>query len=842
VQKPYLFAWSCFDAVFFPAAFALTSTFNKLLCLCKGGDMKHEKFSTSGLGIAASLETEKERILVGRTELEVLDQSPVGLIKINREGEITYANLKMLEIIDAGSYQGKTLKDIFDEANLAKVEQRLKRRWRGKNDEYEAFMTRSDGHLVPVMISAVPERTLKGKVCGSVALVRSLEVEHYIDKIHEEIENESDYKKMLHAVARITAEIIPFDLFSVVIFSAAGQHVRQLFSYSPEGGETQYAVRWWEVPKEIIKEMQKQQVVTRVSDLQEYFSKEVWKKFKHRHVISDFLAAGYHSRLLFMVIRAGRIVGAVGLYSKSEKPFSLKHETILRSLPLDKAVIMACSLEEKKTIEFRLDLMKKISMACEKIQDVGQLIVDSIADQSSLDIVYLFMVDDSRRLFRLMCQAGSKKLPDGYTQSLNEGVLSLVYEKNKNLEIGENHDLYIPNVRENRAAKRVFKPIYTDTVSKICLPIRTKEAFWILNIEDPLENAFSQEEFEALKLVRDEIGSFLSRSWLFHSLENTQDSTSDAIISTDSRGDIKQVNPASCHLLGYAKEDLTGTNLKKYFKDPETSKEALSEGDFPNREVVWQKRDGSDLRILLSGVQLPQFFGRQIFIAKDLSLQKKLEKLEYLGKVSIELAMQIRTPLSLMFSWLNRLKAQAADPSAAEILDKTLRQLKKVELTFDRLAFLGYEGPTGLIPYTAMSLDAQEIIRRLEEDLPQTELERIDFQVQENLPLFQGSLAQLAFCLETMISYLLRFLPENEKVKVAFSRRKHHLVVDVRGVFPEESLKGPSGVMDIALGTNIMRQFIETDHKGRFCHRFDQKKQILHFSIGLSMTAGADHG
>ena len=750
----------------------------------------------------------------------------------------------MLEIIDADSYQGKTLKNIFNEGNLAKVEQQLKRRWRGKSDEYEAFMTRSDGHLVPVMISAVPERTLKGKVCGSVALVRSLEVEHYIDKIHEEIENEPDYKEMLHTVARITAEIIPFDLFSVVIFSTSGQHVRQLFSYSPEGGETQYAVRWWEVPKEIIKENQKQQIVTRVSDLQEYFSRKVWKKFKHLHVISDFLAAGYRSRLLFMVIRAGRIVGAVGLYSKSEKPFSVKHETILRSLPLDKAVIMACSLEEKKTIEFRLDLMKKISMACEKIQDVGQLIVNSIADHFALEIVYLFMVDDSHRLFRLMCQAGSKKLSDGYTQSLNEGVLSLVYEKNKNLEIGKNHDLYIPNVWENRAAKRVFKPIFTDIVSKICLPIRTKEAFWILNIEDPLENAFSQEEFETLKSVRDEIGSFLSRSWLFHSLENTQDSTSDAIISTDSRGKIKQVNPAACHLLGYAKEDLTGTNLKKYFKDPETSEDALSKGDFPNREVVWQKRDGGDLRVLLSGVQLPQFFGRRIFIAKDLSLQKKLEELEYLGKVSIELAMQIKTPLSLMFSWMNRLKAKAQDLdlSAAETLDKTIRQLKKVELTFDRLAFLGYEKPTGLIPYTAMSLDAQEIIRRLEEDLPQTELERIDFQVQENLPLFQGSLAQLAFCLETMISYLLRFLPENEKVKVAFSRRKHHLVVDVRGVFPEESLKGPSGVMDIALGTNIMRQFIEADHKGRFCHRFDQKKQVLHFSIGLSMTAGEGYG
>jgi PAS domain S-box-containing protein len=804
--------------------------------------MKLKEHPSSGLGIVASLEPEKERILCGRTELEVLDQSPVGLIKINRDGEITYANRKMLEIIDVGSYQGKTLKDIFNEANLAKVEQRLKRRWRGKSDEYEAFMSRSDGHLVPVTISAVPERTLKGKVCGSVALVRSLEVEHYIDKIHEEIENEPDYKEMLHAVARITAEIIPFDLFSVVIFSTSGKHVRQLFSYSPEGEATQYAVRWWEVPKQIIKEMQKQQIVTRVRNLQEYFSKKVWQKFKHRKVISDFLAAGYRSRLLFMVIRAGRLIGAVGLYSKSETPFSLMHETILRSLPLDKAVIMTCSLEEKKTIEFRLELMKKISMACENIQAVGQLIVDSIADHFALDIAYLFMVDDNRRLFHLMCQAGSKKLSDGYTQSLNEGILSLVYEKNKNLEIGKNHDLYIPNVREDRAAKRVFKPIYTEIVSKICLPIRTKEAFWILNIEDPLENAFSQEEFEALKSVRDEIGSFFSRSWLFHSLENTQARTSDAIISTDSRGNIKQVNPAACHLLGYAMEDLTGTNLKKYFKDPETSEEALLEGDFPNREVVWQKRGGGDLRILLSVVQLPQFFGRRIFVAKDLSLQKKLEELEYLGKLSIELAMQIKTPLSLMFSWLNRLKAQAVDLSAAETLDKTIRQLKKVELTFDRLAFLGYEEPTGLIPYIAMSLDAQEIIRRLKEDLPRTELERINFQVQENLPLFQGSLAQLAFCLETMISYLLRFLPENKKVKVAFSRRKHHLVVDVRGVFPEESLKGPSGVMDIALGTNIMRQFIEADHKGRFCHRFDQKKQVLHFSIGLSMTAGEGHG
>jgi PAS domain S-box-containing protein len=795
---------------------------------------------TSGSGITAFLDAKKERILSGRTELEVLEQSPLGVIKINRAGEITYANRKMLEIIDVGSYQGKTLQDIFTEAIWAKVEKRLKKRWRGKSDEYKTFMTRSDGRLVPVMISAVPEWNLKGEVCGSVALVRSLEVEHYIDKIHAEIENEPDHKKMLHAVARITAEIIPFDLFSAVVFSTSGQHLRQLFSYSPEGEQTQYRVRWWDVPKEFIKEMRQRQIVTRINGLQEYFSKAEWQKFKHQEVIHDFLAAGYRSRLLFNVIRSGRSLGAVGLYSKSKKPFSPKHEAILRSLPLDKAVNVACNLEEKKTTEFRLELMKKIAMACENIQEVGQIIVDGIADHYDLDIVSLFLVDDSHRLFRLMCQAGSKKLPEDYTQSLQEGVLSLVYAKNKHLEIGKNHDFNIPNVWENGAAKSVFKTAY-DTVSKICLPIRTKAGFWVLNIEDPLENAFSKEEFEAIKSLRDEIAAFFSHSWLLHSLENTQASTSDAIISTNSLGNIKQVNPAAGHLLGYAMEDLIGTNLKKYFKDPETSEEALLEDDFPNREVVWQKRDGGDLRILLSGVQLPQFFDQRIFIAKDLSLQKKLEELEYLGKVSVELAMQIKTPLSLMFSWLNRLQAQAGDPSAAETLDKTVRQLKKVELTCDRLAVLGYEEPTGLIPYTPMSLDAQEIIRRLDEDLPRIELERIDFQVQENLPLFQGSLAQLAFCLESMISYLLRFLPENEKVQVAFSRRKQDLVVDVRGVFPEESLNGPAGVMDIALGTNIIRKFIEVDHKGRFFRSFDQKKQVLHFSIGLSMTSGEGH-
>ena len=48
--------------------------------------MKLKKYPTSGLGTGASLEPEKEKILCGRTELEVLDQSPVGLIKINRDG------------------------------------------------------------------------------------------------------------------------------------------------------------------------------------------------------------------------------------------------------------------------------------------------------------------------------------------------------------------------------------------------------------------------------------------------------------------------------------------------------------------------------------------------------------------------------------------------------------------------------------------------------------------------------------------------------------------------------------------------------------------------------------
>ncbi|MDD5641880.1 MAG: PAS domain S-box protein [Syntrophales bacterium] len=776
-----------------------------------------------------------------RTELEVLRQSPVGVVKVNLEGEINYANRKMLEMIGVDSYQGKKIKDIFNKSNLAKVNQQLKKRRLGESGEYETFLTRSDGHLIPVMISAVPEWDLSGKVSGSVAVVRSLEIERCVDQIHKVIERGADYQEMLQVVAETTATMVPYDLFMVHNFSTSGRHVRQLFTYSPEGGEPHWGIRWWEAPNEVIRDMQQQKTVHRIDDLNEYFSQEVWKKSRYWQQISEFLEKGYRSRLLFPVVREGRIIGAIGLYSKAEKPYSTKQEAILRSLPLDKVVIMVLSLIEKKDLKFRLDLMKKISMVREKFQDVGQFIVEGIADHYALDIVYLFMVDDNRRLFRLMCQAGANKLPDDYTQSLQEGILSLVYRKNKNLEIGKNYDFNIPNVWKNRVAKEIFKPIY-NTVSKICLPIRTEEAFWILNIEDPRENAFSEEEFEALQLVRDEITSFFSRSWLYHSLETTLNITSDAIISTDRSGNIKRVNPAACHLLGYAKEDLICKNLKRYFKDQETSEEALKEVNFPNREVVWQRRDGGDLRVLLSGLELPREFAQRIFIAKDLSLQKKLEELEYLGKLSTELAMQIKTPLSLMFSWMNRLKAQAADLAAAEPFDKTIRQLKKVELTCDRLAFLGYGASVSMIPFTAMSLDVQEIIRRLQEDLPRSELDRIDFKVQEKLPLFQGSLEQLVFSLETMISYLLRFLPEEELVEVAFSLRKHQMVIDIRGVFPEEALKGPASLTDIALGTNIIRQLIEADHKGRFCHRLDQEKQVLHFYIGLPLTVGEGHG
>ncbi|MCK4817986.1 GAF domain-containing protein, partial [bacterium] len=477
---------------------------------------------------------------------KIYDMSPLGIVKLDTKGAFTYANAKALEICGTDTLQGKTVKDILpDEKNFATVETNLARRKTGLSDEYELEITRlNDGKRIPLVISAMPVTDLSGNVLGSMAIMRNMLQEKTIEAIHKHIITIRDGKQILEAVAKETQQVIPFDRFSVAVYSDDMKHLRQLFSYCP--GEVtdpiKWQIRWWEIPDSVA-DWLKQKETPPIGDIEAFLSEDRWKNLRHRPEIKQLLEEGYRSIIRCPIIREDRIVASVTLYSKTKHAFDGNHLELLKKLPLEKAVHMALYYDKTEDLAFRLDLIREISSVSNSIKKVGDLIVSRVAEHYDWQNVSLFRVDEGRHVIRLLSQKASSKallIPEDYEQPMDKGVLGYVYSKKRGVNI--------PNVHTDPNFKDIFKSLIEGTKSELCLPIITDQVCWLLNIEDFRQNAFSEEEKNALEEVVNELAALLKRSWLYNFLKASLESASDAVIVTDSMGNITRANPSTKEL------------------------------------------------------------------------------------------------------------------------------------------------------------------------------------------------------------------------------------------------------------------------------------------------------
>ena len=161
---------------------------------------------------------------------------------------------------------------------------------------------------------------------------------------------------------------------------------------------------------------------------------------------------------------------------------------------------------------------------------VAKTLVDELSVHYHWGNVALFRADEGEECFRLLYQKNhpnAQPIPKGYTQPLRgdrAGVLGIAYNEQKDINSG--------NVKED------FKDIYIspwkkiggnsedNTGSELCLRLATGHACFILNIEDPSLNTFSDRQVNTLK-DHDQAEAILERSWLYHSLKAALDYTSD---------------------------------------------------------------------------------------------------------------------------------------------------------------------------------------------------------------------------------------------------------------------------------------------------------------------------
>ncbi|HRZ35949.1 MAG TPA: PAS domain S-box protein [Candidatus Paceibacterota bacterium] len=757
-----------------------------------------------------------------RLTRQQLESVPWGITKVNQKGVFAYANQTMRDIVGVASVKGKSLPAFFRGNDLAIVRRHLKRRMaRGVADEYEVGVTRpADGVRVPIRISAMPDIDDRGKVIGAIAIIRDRLIEDVSTNLRHAMEDLRDSHQILEAVAKECGRVAPFDLFTVTLYSIDGGHYRLFFLY-PEGG-VQLSVRWNTITR-FAKQLMSERRALIIPDFKEWLRQSKLRYYRHDADIQRFLKAGFRSILSFQVMSGNRAVATFGLSRKRYKPpFNEQDAHRVDQLRLDGAVRLALHYEKIHELEFSLNLLRKLAAHPTDTRRIADTLVEEIAKHYQWENVSVFQPDDRARRIRLVAQEprkGSFALPEPYEHTIKQGVTGRVCRTAKALNV--------PDVRASRF-RALYLPGYPKSRSELCIPIMVDDhVHWILNIEDTRRNAFAKEEQVAMENLIKEVSLVLklaSQTRMFSELLKT---TTDSVVQTDFQGAIVQTNPATERLLGYSETEMRGTSFADYFKNKSQARRVQEAQYVPNADVRFVRKDGKELSVLLSGTSLPGEIGRKVYVCTEFTAREQRETAEMLRQMYNEIASQIKTPLSLSFTWLGRLRELAISPSAAELVSKMQKQLHKVDLTFERLLF--YERRRGITRVERGEFDIPALVEQVRQELPQYEAAQIEVTTEKGVPPARGDLSQIWFCIESLLAHLLRFVPEDGKIAVVIAPRKHQVRVAIRGYEPHAS-KGTitqyaearwtiRTIREMAVGEQMIRRFIERDPGGRFYKR-----------------------
>ncbi|MDX8527005.1 PAS domain S-box protein [Mesorhizobium sp. MSK_1335] len=784
-------------------------------------------------------------LLVDMTDLfnadrKTLEAAPTGMVKLDIRQRIIHANaaaLRLLEVTENEAIGRDARTFITDAKSRRTVDRQTAIRRKGRGGVYEAlFRTAKSGKEVKLRLTSTPMFDSTGVFSGSLISLQPIDYELAQEDIARLLGTETDVQKLFSGLIEIVRRFVEFEWADLVTFTPNRDYSHSFCQY-PAAGRPAYHSRWFPIPMEYRSwvEMPK----SWIRDYEKFLlsSESGRLLLGTNRDVQDAIAAGLKAIITVPVLSGGQVLGVLSLQSNQIGKYDAVTKRTLRRLGLDQA-LQAIFRERERTEErFYSSFLKKI-WASTSHSELAQTIVDGIAEHYNFQTVSIFRVNAIRQHFEPLAEASRgpqrRTSPPDYKQPLNMGLKGLAYQRKNGAILQDPGD----GSEEASAFVTARKALgVTDaTKSELCMPIRARgRALWMLSIADDRTHAFTDSDYTAINKLIEQIEPAIE--CLFQDLVRRQlvDAFPEAVVVATIEGNILRCNEKAARM--FERESLEGGALSEFLLDAEGRAAFKERRSAPTLTTIVGARQKTTT-VWMSVFTLPEEFDHIVVRLQDMTKLQWETDLERLKAALAEATSQVRVPLSLVSSFVQQLEQRATDSSLVDLARKSVRQLGRIELTYDRvMASYGNK-----LPGKSGKAEVSRILSYLIGQLPELSRKDIKLSGSKRERWVSADEYRLAFALESMLAYLLRAHCGSNLITITVSDVGDSVQVAMSGSVQRVEANGELAILveaartDIALGDDALNR-IAADYKGAFTRsRRPQDREELSIRLPSAST------
>ena len=391
-------------------------------------------------------------LLVDMSELvdaehKALEATPYGMLKLDRNYRIVYANKHALEFIE------RTLDEVIgrdaaefvsDRASRNEVTRQRAERSTGRGGEYPVVIVRPKSHkTMHLWVTAVPSFDTAGERNGVLTALQPIDDKVARADIARLVATHTDYRALFEGIAKVIGNFVDFDWADLSLYTRNGDYAVS-FCRLPETSRD-YPIRWWRIAPYFRRWMQEER--TYLSDMLPDWKKrpDARKALEESPEIERVVSSeGRKAMVALPIRRENRLIGVLTLTSKQVGIYDQNTLDLLtRSLAADQALLTVFNLREHDERHFVAELLGKISSATDH-RELAGTIVRELARFYKFQNVSIFKVNACAAISACSRRSAGRKaavaIPPGYTQALDEGLLGLTLKRGKRVDLADRKD------------------------------------------------------------------------------------------------------------------------------------------------------------------------------------------------------------------------------------------------------------------------------------------------------------------------------------------------------------------------------------------------------------------